>query len=101
MTYCSQTSLDSRLSDRNTPFGSEKSVLSAQKSASDSSAGRPTGIGAGGGGGAGADWTAGGVAGVGGCDAGGACRAHDAGVSPTASTSHAVPAKRHCFDKLS
>src|SRR6185503_13363035 len=36
ITYCSQTSFDSRLSERNVPFGSDRSVVNCQKSWSES-----------------------------------------------------------------
>src|SRR6266568_2559830 len=97
MMDCSPISFDSRLSDRNTPFGSENSVLNVQKSASEMRSGIATGTGAGAAG-AGALGDAG-AAVVAGCDAGGTCRAHEAGVAATTSTSHALPARRfHSID---
>src|SRR5881409_2474592 len=84
MTYCSQTSFDSRFSDRNVPPGSDRSVVSFQNSASDSRSGSPAGAGAATGAGAtGAAAPAGGAAGA---PAGAAWRAQDAGVAATNTT---------------
>src|SRR5688500_245298 len=101
MTCCSQTSFESRLSERNDPPGSDKSPISFQNSASDSRSGslapfdslRSLRAGAelaAGGGGSGAGAAAGGGAGA---AAGGACFAQEIG--PVATSSARNPAQRH------
>jgi hypothetical protein len=100
MTYWSQTSFDSRLSERNEPPGSERSVTSFQNSVSDRRSGSLAGAGAGagtdGGGGAGVATGAGGGAGT---TAGGACFAQETG--PVATISASNPAQTNRPDILS
>src|SRR5258708_22261967 len=93
MTYCSQTSFDNRLSERNDPPGSDRSMTSFQNSASDKRSGRPAGAGAAA---AVVDAAAGG--GAAGAVAGGACFAHETGVAAINSASDQAQTNR--FDML-
>src|SRR6266487_4682280 len=95
MTFWSQTSFDRRLSDRNEPPGSDRSVVSFQNSASVRRSGSLAGAGAGAGAAAGGDGGGAGVAagagGGAGIAAGGACLAQETG--PAATISARSPAQ--------